>query len=398
LDETEREAHFPVTEPALAVAGGAVLMAAGRRIKTTHVGSLPRPGDLCQLLGEALVSRSADDHRAVEQRAARAVEDVVARQLDAGIDIVSDGEQAKPGFVNYVKDRLTGFDGQSRELAFGDLLDFGGSAQSPGVNWVPACTGPIVYVDPQAYAADIRNFRAALQQTQHDQGFLTAISPGNAAMVMANEYYPSRTEYLGALADAMKEEYRAILDAGFDLQLDACDLAMDRHVTFYGRPLADFRRNIEENVAALNYAISGLPQERIRVHVCWGNYPGPHHLDVPLQDIVDVLLRIRCGALSFEAANPRHEHEWTVWAEADIPEELVLLPGVVDTVSTHLEHPEVVATRIARFVEIVGPERIVASTDCGAGSLPGFERPEALAYAKFGTLRAGADLASSGVR
>lgn len=373
------------------------------RILTTHTGSLPRPADLAGMLFAS--AQKGPGAEAFDARAATAVRDAVAKQIDANIDVISDGEQSKIGFVNYVKDRLSGFEGKSKPFLPADLMEFPDldssqqartvSAGEVAPNFSPACTGPIAYEDPDAYRKDIANFKAALEGQRFEEAFMCAIAPGTVAQVIDNEYYPTRREYLFAIAEAINEEYRAIADAGFILQVDACDLAMDRHVNFKNASIAEFRDVIAGNVEALNAATEGIPSEQLRVHLCWGNYRGPHNHDVELKDILDIVLKARAGAITFEAANPRHEHEWKLWGEVDLPEDLILIPGVIDTNSNYIEHPEVVANRIANFASIVGPERVVASTDCGFGTFVYLSDPEGLAYAKLRTLAEGAALASS---
>jgi 5-methyltetrahydropteroyltriglutamate--homocysteine methyltransferase len=269
-----------------------------------------------------------------------------------------------------------------------------GEAAPPPSNWTPACDGPVGYREHDAYRQDVANLKAALAGKRYEEAFICSITPGNIAQVLANHYYPTRQDYLKALGDAMKEEYQAIVNAGLLLQLDACDLAMDRHINFKNNTVAEFRDVIANNVEMINYASDGIPADRIRLHLCWGNYQGPHHRDVELRDILDIVLRVRCGAVSFEAANPRHEHEWKVWKDVSIPQDLILIPGVIDTNSTYVEHPEVVADRIKNFAGIVGPERVIASTDCGFGTFIYLTVPEQLAYAKLRTLAEGAKLAS----
>jgi len=389
------------------------------RILTTHVGSLPRPGDLAAMIMSGAQTGSPEQRAAYEARVASAVKEAVDKQIAAGIDIVSDGEQGKIGFVNYVKDRLNGFGGQATPFEAADLMEFpglGAGAASaaaaamaagareagaeaeppppPPPNWTPACNGPISYGAHDAYSKDIANFKAALEGKKYQEAFICSITPGNVAQVLANQYYPSRTAYLRALGSAMREEYRAIADAGFLLQLDACDLAMDRHINFKSNTVAEFRDVITENVEMINDASEGIPAEKIRLHLCWGNYQGPHHRDVELKDILDIVLGVRCGGVSFEAANPRHAHEWKVWRQVKVPQDLVLIPGVIDTNSTYIEHPEVVADRIKNFASVVGPERVTASTDCGFGTFVYLTVPEQLAYAKLKTLAEGARLAS----
>jgi 5-methyltetrahydropteroyltriglutamate--homocysteine methyltransferase len=361
------------------------------------------------LLGGAQTG-TPEQQAAFQARTASAVADAVRKQVEAGVDVVSDGEQGKIGFVNYVKDRLTGFGGKATPFVAADMLDFGaqlgggGAAaaaqmqrDNPGApppNFTPACDGPIAYRDHDAYKRDIANFKSALQGQDVEEAFICSITPGNVAQVLANQYYPSREAYLRALADALKEEYAAILDAGFILQLDACDLAMDRHINFQNNTVAEFRDVIEGNVAMINYATQGLDTDRIRLHLCWGNYQGPHHKDVEIKDILDIVLKTRCGAVTFEAANPRHAHEWRAWKDVTIPPGLVLIPGVIDTNSPYVEHPEVVAERIENFASVVGPERVIASTDCGFGTFVYLTVNERLAYAKLRTLAEGAQIAS----
>jgi 5-methyltetrahydropteroyltriglutamate--homocysteine methyltransferase len=379
------------------------------RILTTHVGSLPRPQDLAGMIYAAAQTGIPEQRAAYEARVANAVREAVDKQIANGVDIISDGEQGKIGFVNYVKDRLDGFNGQATPFMAADLIDMPGintgaaaaaaaalaeDRPSEVPNWTPACDGPISYREHDAYRKDIANFQAALNGKKYEEAFICSITPGNVAQVLANHYYPSRTEYLRALGKAMREEYRAIANAGLLVQLDACDLAMDRHINFKNNTVAEFRDVIAENVEMINEATEGIPTDRIRLHLCWGNYQGPHHKDVELRDILDIVLRVRCGAVSFEAANPRHAHEWKVWREVSIPPDLVLIPGVIDTCSTYVEHPEVVADRIKNFASIVGPERVIASTDCGFGTFVYLTVPEQLAYAKLKTLAEGATLAS----
>ena len=372
------------------------------RILTTHAGSLPRPDDLARLM-IAREQGQLVDASALAERVRQAVAEMVQQQLAAGIDIISDGEMSKIGFANYVKDRLTGFEGESNPTVAQDVLDHpdlrvrmfrrnGGSASR---YFTPACTGPITLRDKAAVHQDIANVKAALPGHQPAEVFLPAASPGTIAQAMQNQYYPTQEAYLYALAEAMRYEYQAIVEAGFLLQLDCPDLAMQRHTKFAQASLEDFRGQVQQNIEALNYALTGLSPEQIRIHVCWGNYPGPHHRDVPLKDILDLLLTIRGAALSVEAANPRHEHEWRVFEEVHFPEDKVLIPGVIDTCSTYVEHPEVVAQRLIRFARVVGRERVIAGTDCGFGTFVGASPlAPSVAWAKLRSLTEGAKLAS----
>jgi 5-methyltetrahydropteroyltriglutamate--homocysteine methyltransferase len=372
------------------------------RILTTHTGSLPRPDELARLLVARERGEPVEAGVLAEQ-VRQAVAEVVQRQASVGIDILSDGEMSKIGYANYVKDRLTGFEGESNPTVAQDVLDhpdlrvrmFGRNEGSRSRYFTPACTGPITLRDKEAVHLDIANLRAALRAVHPTEVFLPAASPGTIAQAMQNQYYPSQEVYLYALADAMRYEYQAIVEAGLLLQLDCPDLAMQRHTRFAQAPLDDFRRQVQQNIEALNYALSGLSPVRIRIHVCWGNYPGPHHRDVPLKDILDLLLTIHGTGLSIEAANPRHEHEWKVFEEVSLPEDKLLIPGVIDTCSTYVEHPEVVAQRLVRFARVVGRERVIAGTDCGFGTFVGASPlAPSVAWAKLQSLTEGARLAS----
>jgi len=332
-----------------------------------------------------------------------AVADVVKHQVAVGIDIISDGEMSKIGFANYVKDRLTGFEGESNPVVAQDVLDFPDlrvrmfrrNEGSESRYFTPACTGPITLRDQDAVHHDIANLKAALQEFQPAEVFMPAASPGTIAQVMQNSYYPTQEAYLYALADAMRYEYQAIVAAGFLLQLDCPDLAMQRHTRFAGASIDEFRRQAQQKIEALNYALTGISPEMIRIHVCWGNYPGPHHRDVPLKDIIDLLLKIKGNAISIEAANPRHEHEWKVFEEVHLPEGKLVIPGLIDTCSTYIEHPEVVAQRLVRFAQVAGRENIIAGTDCGFGTFVGASNVgPSLAWAKLQSLTEGARLAS----
>jgi len=372
------------------------------RILTTHAGSLPRPDELARLL----IERSQGEPVAaltLAEQVRQAVAAAVQQQASVGIDILSDGEMSKIGFANYVKDRLTGFEGKSNPTVAQDVLDhpdlrirmFRRNEGSASRYFTPACTGPITLRDKKAVHQDIANLQAALQGVPPSDVFLPAASPGTIAQAMQNQYYPSQEAYLYALADAMRYEYQAIVEAGLLLQLDCPDLAMQRHTRFADASLDDFRRQVQQNIEALNYALTGLSPEQIRIHVCWGNYPGPHHRDVPLKDILDLLLTIHGTGFSIEAANPRHEHEWKVFEEVRLPEDKVLIPGVIDTCSTYVEHPKVVAGRLLRFAQVIGRERVIAGTDCGFGTfVSASPLAPSVAWAKLGSLTEGARLAS----
>jgi 5-methyltetrahydropteroyltriglutamate--homocysteine methyltransferase len=374
------------------------------RILTTHTGSLPRPPDLAALLLDSIGSLAESD--VLRGRVRAAVHEVVQRQVTAGIDIVSDGEMGKPGFAHYVKDRLSGFQGNAapRPFAPRDLLDFPEVAQRLFVTDgkelprppMPANDGPIGYIGWDQLAAELDTFTAAIENQSVAEAFLPAVSPGCVAMLMGTTYYDLRRDFLYALADALREEYRAIVRHGFLLQIDCPDLALGRHLEFPDASMAEFRAMIELHVEALNHALEGIDPEQVRIHVCWGNYPGPHHHDVPLADIVGILYQVKASGLSIEGANPRHEHEWAVFEHVPFPADKVLIPGVIDTCTNYIEHPETVAQRIERYARVVGRERVIAGTDCGFATMVGRSAvvPD-VAYAKLASLVEGARLASS---
>jgi 5-methyltetrahydropteroyltriglutamate--homocysteine methyltransferase len=372
------------------------------RILTTHTGSLPRPDHLAKLM-IAREQGNPVDATELAESVRDAVAEVVKYQTAVGIDVISDGEMSKIGFANYVKDRLTGFEGQSNPFVAQDVLDhpdlrvrmFRRNEGSESRYFTPACTGPITLHDKDAVYHDIANLKAALQGNEPAEVFMPAASPGTIAQVMQNNYYPTQEAYLYALADAMRYEYQAIVAAGFVLQLDCPDLAMQRHTRFANASLDDFRRQVQQNIEALNYALTGISPEQVRIHVCWGNYPGPHHRDVPLNEILDLLLTIQGNALSIEAANPRHEHEWKVFEKVHLPDGKLLIPGLIDTCSTYIEHPEVVAQRLVRFARTVGRENVIAGTDCGFGTFVGAGAvAPSVAWAKLESLAKGARLTS----
>ena len=372
------------------------------RILTTHTGSLPRPEGLAQLM-IAKEQEKAIDVQELANNVQNAVAEVVKHQVDVGIDIISDGEMSKIGFANYVKDRLTGFGGESNPVVAQDVLDhpdmrvrmFRRNEGGESRYFTPACNSPITLQGKDAVHRDIANLKTALQRVRAEEVFMPAASPGTIAQVMQNNYYPNQEVYLYALADAMRYEYQAIVAAGFLLQMDCPDLAMQRHTRYAAASIDEFRRQVQQNIEVLNYALNGIAPERVRVHVCWGNYPGPHHRDVPLKDIIDLLFTIQGDALSIEAANPRHEHEWKVFEEARLPEGKILIPGVVDTCSTYIEHPEVIAQRIVRFAMVVGRENVIAGTDCGFGTFLGTSIiAPSVAWDKLRSLAEGARLAS----
>jgi 5-methyltetrahydropteroyltriglutamate--homocysteine methyltransferase len=369
------------------------------RILTTHTGSLPRPADLTAML-EALDAESIRDPSALESRVRRAVADIVRMQVDAGIDIVNDGEQGKVGYSTYVRHRLTGFGGQSAVPMRADWADFpeaAARAERRSTIARPSCNGPIAWKNRGAVEQDIANLRAAVGARPAAEAFMTAASPGVIAHFLRNEHYPTREAYLARLVDVMKEEYDTIHRAGFILQVDCPDLAMGRHLAFPELSTGEFLKIAEANVEALNHALRDIPADRMRLHLCWGNYEGPHHRDIPLRDLLAVALRARPQGLSFEGANPRHEHEWIVFRETRLPDDKIIIPGVLDSTTNFIEHPELVAQRILRYAEVVGRERVMAGTDCGFAT---FARTRAvvepeIAWAKLKSMTEGARLAST---
>jgi 5-methyltetrahydropteroyltriglutamate--homocysteine methyltransferase len=368
------------------------------RILTTHTGSLPRPWDLVGTL-EAFDAGTLPDPAAFQARVRQAVADVVRKQAAAGVDLVNDGEQGKVGYSTYVRHRLTGFEGSSVVAQRADWADFPEAlARNPRSSVArPSCTGPIEWRDRDAVTRDINNLRAALGGAPVAEAFMTAASPGVIAHFLRNEHYPSREAYLARLTDVMKEEYDAIARAGFVLQVDCPDLAMSRHLAFAELTTAQFVKIAEANVEALNHALRDIPPDRLRMHLCWGNYEGPHHRDVPLRDILPVVLKARPHAISLEGANPRHEHEWAVFRDVKLPDDKVLIPGVLDSTTNFIEHPELVAQRIVRYAEVVGRERVIAGSDCGFGTFAR-ARPQVepeIVWAKLAAMAEGARLATA---
>jgi len=372
------------------------------RILTTHTGSLPRPAKLVELMFAKEEGREVDA-RLLGERVRNSVREVVERQHAIGIDVVSDGEMSKPSYATYVTERLTGFGGKSDRPKLSDILEHPNVAShyfnDPGVQRLnmnrPACNAPVARTGMAEAETDISNFKHALSEAQVEDAFMTAASPGVVSMFLGNTYYKSEEEFLWAVAEAMKPEYEAIVRAGFLLQLDCPDLAMTRHREFADRPLEDFREYARLHIEVLNAATASIPPDRMRVHLCWGNYPGPHHRDVPLEQIIDLILTVRAQGMSFEAANARHGHEWKVFEKVRLPEGKVLIPGVIESMSNRIEHPALIAQRIVRLAEIVGRENVIAGSDCGFGTFVGVAlvEPE-IAWAKLGSLVEGARIAS----
>ncbi len=372
-------------------------------ILTTHVGSLPRSQDVVDFI---FAREREEPYDPVEFDAAmaRAVDETVRRQVLAGVDIVSDGETSKISYATYVKDRYTGFSGDSPRNAPADLkmfptflkrlADDGGTPQYAR----PMCTGDVRSKGQGELQKDIANLKAAMAAHGVEQGFMNAASPGVISLFLQNDFYPTREAYLAALADAMKAEYETIVAAGLDLQLDCPDLALSRHMLFSDLSDDEFVAIANLHVEALNHALADVPAENVRVHICWGNYEGPHCCDIPMDKVFSTLMATKSRYVLFETSNPRHAHEWTVFQERrnEIPSDKILVPGVVDTTTNFVEHPELVAQRIERFVGIVGADRVVAGSDCGFGTFAGFGAvdPE-IAYAKLGALAEGAEIANA---
>jgi 5-methyltetrahydropteroyltriglutamate--homocysteine methyltransferase len=366
------------------------------RILTTHTGSLPRPDDLVGML-EGRDQREARADPGFQARVGSAVKEIVQKQVEAGITVVNDGEMSKVGYSTYLTDRVTGFSEQSRQLPnqveFGHFPEYYQSRGTPGVTVKRAvCVGPIEWRGDDQVQQDIANLKAAVAGAEVTEAFMTAASPGVVWQFLENDYYPTHEAYVFAVADAMRSEYEAIHKAGFVLQLDCPELAMGwNRYTFADSTIDDFRKVADLHVSALNHAIANIPADRVRLHLCWGNYEGPHIRDIPLARIVDVVLKANVGAVSFEASNPRHAHEWTVWQDVRLPEGKLLIPGVVGHASDFVEHPELVAERLVRYAKLVGRENVIAGSDCGLGGRVGHP---SLVWAKFQAMADGARLAS----
>ena len=372
------------------------------RIATTHTGSLPRPADLDDMLVDEAAGKQVPG---VEERARGAIFEVVRVQDEAGVDLLNDGEQGKPGYATYIRQRLSGFDGEAdtyapRRPELEEHPDFAArwnQFRTRTALRAPACTGDITVRDHEAVKRDIATLKAAAGEAGVDEGrlFLSAASPGVIAHFFTDQHYGSRDAYLAALATAMREEYQAIVDAGILLQVDCPDLAMSRNSRFADLTLEEFRREVHRNVEALNHALAGIPGDRVRLHLCWGNYEGPHTHDVDLRDIVDLVLEASPAGISLEASNPRHGHEWKVFQEMKLPEGRYLIPGVIDTTTNFVEHPDLVALRILNYASVVGRERVIAGTDCGFGTFAGMQTVvPSIVWAKLRTLAEGARRAS----
>jgi 5-methyltetrahydropteroyltriglutamate--homocysteine methyltransferase len=370
------------------------------RILTTHVGSLPRS----QAVTDVLFARERNevkDAKAAAAVIAQEVAEVVRRQVAVGIDVVSDGEMSKISYATYIAERLSGFGGDTPREPGQDLVEFPGLLKkladrgSTAKYRRPRCIGEIRVKNLAPLQADLANIKAAIAAAAPAEAFMNAASPGVVALFQPNDFYRSQDEYLTALAEALRVEYEAIVQAGIILQIDAPDLAMGRHTMYRDRSLAEFEVLAARHIEVLNQALKNVPAERVRMHVCWGNYEGPHHHDVPMERLLPIVLKAKAQGLLFEAANPRHAHEWTVFKDVRIPDDKVLIPGLLSTTTNYIEHPQLVAERIERFAQIVGRERVMAGTDCGFGTFAGFGPVEPdIAYLKLQSLSEGAQIAS----
>jgi 5-methyltetrahydropteroyltriglutamate--homocysteine methyltransferase len=370
------------------------------RILTTHVGSLPRSSAVTEAVFGREQGRELPDP-VFKQIIGEAVGDVIARQCQAGVDVVSDGEMSKISYATYVKDRLTGFEGDSPRNPPADLEDFPeylkklASGGGTPTYRRPRCVGPISVKSLQPLQDDLAALRDALAGAAACEAFMNAASPGVIALFQPNDYYPSHERYLTAIAEAMQQEYEAIVAGGFLLQIDSPDLGLGGHTLFKNRSRDEYRELARLHVEVLNHALRNCPADRLRLHVCWGNYEGPHHHDVPMEVVLPIALAAKPQALLFESANPRHAHEWSVFQETRIPDDKILIPGVIDSVSNFIEHPLLVAERLQKFADIVGRERLIAGTDCGFASFAGFGVVDSqIVYAKLHTLAVGAQIAS----
>jgi 5-methyltetrahydropteroyltriglutamate--homocysteine methyltransferase len=370
------------------------------RFLTTHTGSLPRPDDLITMM-YAKESGVPVDAVALAARVKAAVAEVVNKQAGAGVDLINDGELSKPSYATYVKDRLAGFGGTGNTFVYQDLAAypklekrvFGDPGRSR--RKTPACNAPISVRDTKAAQTDADNLKVALTTVKSAGGFMSAASPGVVSLFFRDDYYGSQEKYLEAIANAMRHEYETVAKAGFVLQIDCPDLGMGRHIQYADLSLAEFRKRIGLHIEALNHAVANIPPEQLRMHLCWGNYEGPHHCDVPLADIVDIVFTAKPSAISLEAANPRHAHEWKLFETVKLPEGKVLIPGVIESKSNFIEHPELIAQRIGRYANLVGRENVIAGTDCGYGTWVGQAAVDPdVVFAKFAAMAEGARLAS----
>jgi 5-methyltetrahydropteroyltriglutamate--homocysteine methyltransferase len=370
------------------------------RFLTTHTGSLPRPEDLIKTM-YAKEEGVPVDPEALAARVRSAVAELVKKQADAGIDLINDGEMSKPSYATYIKDRLDGFGGTGNTFIYQDVHEFPMLEKrvfgDPGRSRrkTPACNAPISVRDKQAPVTDADNLKAALATVKSVGGFMSAASPGVVSLFFRNDYYKDFESYIFAIADAMRYEYEVVAKAGFVLQIDCPDLGMGRHIQYADLSVAEFRKRAQLHVAALNHATKNIAPEQLRMHVCWGNYEGPHHRDIPLADIVDIVFSARPNAISFEAANPRHAHEWTLFETVKLPDGKVLIPGVLESKSNFIEHPELIAQRIGHYAKLVGRENVIAGSDCGYGTWVGQAAVDPdVVFAKFKAMAEGAAIAT----
>ncbi len=370
------------------------------RFLTTHTGSLPRPEDLIRMM-YAKEEGVPVDAAALSQRVAAAVDEVVRKQAAAGVDVINDGEMSKPSYATYIKDRLSGFGGTGNTFVYQDLVDFPNLAKrvfgDPGRSRrkTPACNSAIGVRNPQAAQADVDHLKAAFATVEAQEAFMTAASPGVVSLFFRNEHYPTEEAYLFAIAEAMRQEYETIARAGIILQIDCPDLGMGRHIQHADLSLVEWRKKAQLHVEALDHAVANIPPEQLRMHLCWGNYEGPHHCDVPLADVIDVVFRARPSAIAIEAANPRHAHEWKLFETLKLPDGKLLIPGVIESKSNFIEHPELVAQRIGRYAKLVGRENVIAGSDCGFGTWVGQAAVDPdVVWAKMAAMAEGARIAS----
>jgi 5-methyltetrahydropteroyltriglutamate--homocysteine methyltransferase len=370
------------------------------RFLTTHTGSLPRPDDLIRTM-YAKEEGVPVDAAALAARVRSAVAEVVKKQADAGVDLINDGELSKPSYATYVKDRLAGFGGTGNTFVYQDLAEFPRLEKrvfgDPGRSRrkTPACNAPISVRDAKAAQVDADNLKSALAAVPARGGFMSAASPGVVSLFFRNEHYKDFETYIYAIAEAMRHEYETVAKAGFVLQVDCPDLGMGRHIQYANLSLPEFRKRAQLHIEALNHALKGIAPEQLRLHLCWGNYEGPHHRDVPFADIIDIVFAARPAAISFEAANPRHAHEWTLFETVKLPEGKVLIPGVIESKSNFIEHPELIAQRIGRYAKLVGRENVIAGSDCGYGTWVGQAAVDPdVVFAKLKAMADGAAIAS----
>jgi 5-methyltetrahydropteroyltriglutamate--homocysteine methyltransferase len=370
------------------------------RFLTTHTGSLPRPDDLIRTM-YAKEEGVPVEPAALAARVRSAVAEVVQKQAAAGVDLINDGEMSKPSYATYIKDRLNGFGGTGNTFVYQDIHEFPRLEArvfgDPGRSRrkTPACNAPVNVRDKQAPVTDADNLKAALAGVQAKGGFMSAASPGVIGLFFRNDHYPSQEAYLAAIAEAMRHEYETVAKAGFVLQIDCPDLAMGRHIQYANLSLPEFRKRAALHVEALNHAVANIPAEQLRMHVCWGNYEGPHHFDVALADIIDIVFSAKPMAISFEAANPRHAHEWTLFEKVKLPDGKVVIPGVIESKSNFIEHPELIAQRIAHYARLVGRENVIAGSDCGFGTWVGQAAVDPdVVFAKLAAMAEGARIAS----